>query len=59
MKMDRPPEMFTGDMKEKYQNEVLDNRDGGWNRQKRVIVSQAQPFPCNLQLIVPYLTVSN
>jgi len=59
MKMDRPPLMFTGDTKEIYANESSDNNDGGWSRQKRVVVVQDQPFPCNLQLIVPYMSVSN
>lgn len=59
MKMDRPPEMFTGDLKEIYANESTDSRDGGWQRQKRAIVSQDQPFPCNVQLIIPYMSVSN
>ncbi len=59
MKMDRPPELFTGDAKEIYANETLDSRDGGWSRSKRAIVSQDQPFPCNVQLIVPYISVSN
>ena len=59
MKMDRPPVLFTGDRSIQYNNEINDLSDGGWQRQKRVIVSQSQPFPCNLQLIVPYFTVSN
>jgi len=59
MRMDRPPELFTGDMKEFYSNDINDIRDGGWGRQKKAIVVQDQPFPCNLQLIVPYLSVSN
>jgi len=59
MSMDRPPLMFTGDTKETYTNESADRRDGGWSREKRVIISQDQPFPCNVQLIVPYMTVSN
>ncbi len=59
MRMDRPPELFTGDVKEIYANDSLDSRDGGWSRSKRVIVSQDQPFPCNVQLVVPYITVSN
>lgn len=59
MKMDRPPEMFTGDRKETYANESLDATDGGWSRSKRAIVSQDQPFPCNVQLVIPYISVSN
>jgi hypothetical protein len=59
MRMDRPPLMFTGDVKEVYANESSDDNDGGWSRQKRVIVSQDQPFPCNVQLIIPYMSVSN
>jgi len=57
MRMDRPPLMFTGDLKEDYANESGDNRDGGWSRQKRVIISQDQPFPCNLQLIIPHISI--
>lgn len=59
MKMDRPPEMFTGDVKETYTNETMDKKDGGWSRQKRVVVSQSEPYPCNLQLIIPYMSVTN
>lgn len=59
MKMDRPPELFTGDTKETYANDVNDSRNGGWSRSKRAIVSQDQPFPCNVQLVVPYMSVSN
>ena len=59
MRMDRPPLLFTGDTKETYANESADINSGGWSRQKRVIVVQDQPFPCNLQLIVPYMSVSN
>jgi hypothetical protein len=59
MKMDRPPELFTGDRKEVYANDSLDSRDGGWQRSKRVIISQEQPFPCNVQLLIPYISVSN
>ncbi len=59
MKMDRPPELYTGDRKLIYANQTNDDRDGGWSRSKRVIISQDLPFPCNVQLIVPYFTVSN
>lgn len=59
MRMDRPPLMFTGDLKETYANDVNDSVDGGWGREKRVIVSQNQPFPCIVQLIIPYFNVSN
>jgi hypothetical protein len=59
MRMDRPPEMFTGDRKETYANETLDSSEGGWSRSKRAIISQDQPFPCNVQLVVPYISVSN
>jgi len=59
MRMDRPPEPFTGDTKEVYANDITDARDGGWGRSKRAIVVQDLPYPCNLQLIVPYMTVSN
>ena len=59
MRMDRPPLMFTGDLKETYANDVNDAVEGGWGREKRVIVSQNQPFPCIVQLIIPYFNVSN
>lgn len=59
MKMDRPPELFTGDTYENYGNQVNDPRDGGWSRNKRAIVCQDQPFPCKIQLIIPYFSVSN
>lgn len=59
MRMDRPPHMYTGDTKEIYANEALDSRDGGWARSKRAIISQDQPFPCNVQLVIPYMSVSN
>lgn len=59
MKMDRPPLLFTGDVKEVYANAVNDPVSGGWERQKRAIVVQDQPFPCTVQLIVPYMSVSN
>jgi hypothetical protein len=59
MAMDRPPLMFSGDVKLTYANETNDSQDGGWARSKRVIVAQDQPFPCNVQLIIPYFTVSN
>lgn len=59
MKMDRPPELFTGDIREIYANDSNDRRDAGWSREKRAIVVQSQPFPCNVQLIIPYLSVSN
>lgn len=59
MNMDRPPLPFTGDRKEIYGNNSNDEIDGGWEREKYVIISQADPFPCNIQLIVPYMDVSN
>jgi hypothetical protein len=58
MKMDRPPELFTGDIREVYANEINDGRDGGWSRSKRAVSVQDQPFPCNIQLVVPYMEVS-
>ncbi len=58
MFMDRPPQIFSGDIKREYANEINDPQDGGWSRQKSVIVAQDQPFPCNVQLIVPYMDVS-
>lgn len=59
MKMNRPPLLFTGDRKENFVNKVNDSNDGGWTRQKRVIIAQELPFPCNIQLIIPYMNTSN
>jgi hypothetical protein len=59
MQMDRPPLPFTGDIKVKYTNETVDARDGTWSKSKRVIFVQDVPFPCYIQLVVPYFTVSN
>lgn len=58
MNMDRPPLPYTGDRKEIYANNANDEIDGGWERQKYVIISQDLPFPCNIQLVVPYMDVS-
>ncbi len=59
MLMNRPPLMFNGDRKQQYYTKALDSVGGGWQREKRVIVSQEQPFPCRIQLIIPYLSTSN
>lgn len=59
MRMDRPPELFSGDTYENYSNQGSDDRDGGWNRSIRAIVCQDQPFPCKLQLVIPYFATSN
>lgn len=59
MNMDRPPLPYTGDRKEIYGNNANDEIDGGWEREKYVIISQDLPFPCNIQLVVPYMDVSN
>lgn len=59
MNMDRPPLPFTGDRKEIYGNNENDAIDGGWEREKYAIVSQDLPFPCKVQLLVPYMDVSN
>lgn len=59
MAMDRPPIPFTGDKKINTSSHPNDPYDGGWSREKKVIISQDQPFPCNVQLIIPYLSVSN
>jgi hypothetical protein len=59
MRMDRPPLLFTGDLVETYANEGLGKYEAGWRREKRVIISQDQPFPCNVQLIIPYVDTSN
>ena len=59
MRMDRPPVPFTGDQRVTYANEISDARQGGWTKNKRVILVQDLPFPCYIQLIVPYFSVSN
>ena len=59
MKMDRPPLPITGDVKEIFANNTNDAYDGGWSRSKRVIINQNLPFPCNVQLLIPYTNVSN
>jgi hypothetical protein len=59
MRMDRPPLPFTGDVKAHFPTQIQDDREGGWQRQKRAIISQANPFPCQVQLVIPYMNVSN
>lgn len=59
MLMDRPPLPFTGDRKRQHLNKVSSDRDGGWKREKRAIIAQNQPFPCKIQLLIPYINTSN
>ena len=59
MKMDRPPLPYTGDKKIHLLNKTLSEYEGGWERYKNIIISQDLPFPCNIQLIIPYMDVSN
>jgi hypothetical protein len=59
MQMDRPPHLFSGDLKETYTNQLNDKNDAGWSREKTVIIVQDQPYPCNVQLLVPYISVSD
>ena len=59
MRMDRPPVPFTGDQRVTYSNELADDRQGGWTKNKRIVLVQDLPFPCYIQLVVPYFTVSN
>lgn len=59
MKMDRPPLLFSGDLAETFANQINDDIDAGWTRGKRAIIVQDQPFPCNVQLIMPYMETSN
>lgn len=59
MKMDRPPTLFTGDRKVPFTKKDLDEFESGWKRNNRVVIVQDQPFPCNIQLVVPYATTSN
>lgn len=58
MRMDRPPLPYNGDIKKTYVNQINDRFDAGWSREKYVIVAQDQPYPCNVQLLIPYLSVS-
>lgn len=58
MRMDRPPLPYTGDIKKIYVNQVNDKYDAGWTREKYVIVSQDQPYPCNVQILTPYVSVA-
>jgi hypothetical protein len=59
MRMDRPPVPFTGDQRVTYANELADDRQGGWTKSKRVVLVQDLPFPCYIQLVVPYFSTSN
>lgn len=59
MRMDRPPVPFTGDQRVTYANEMADDRQGGWTKSKRVVLVQDLPFPCYIQLLVPYFSTSN
>jgi hypothetical protein len=59
MRMDRPPIPYTGDRKEQYKNDSSGSLDAGWARSKRASVMQDLPFPCTVQLIIPYFSVSN
>lgn len=59
MNMDRPPLPTTGARKINIYKKPLDNFDAGWQRDVTAIVAQTQPFPCNVQLITPYMDVSN
>lgn len=59
MRMDRPPVPFTGDQRVTYANEISDARQGGWTKNKRVVLVQDLPFPCYIQLLAPYFSVSN
>lgn len=58
MFMDRPPLIFNGDKKVICTRKLNDSEDAGLSRQKRAIICQDQPYPCNVQLIVPYMSVS-
>lgn len=58
MRMDYPPLPYTGDIKKTYTNQVNDKYDAGWQRGKYVIISQDQPYPCNVQLVIPYVSVA-
>ncbi len=59
MQMDRPPLLFTGDLVETYANDKVSKYEAGWKREKRIVICQDQPYPCNVQLIIPYVETSN
>jgi len=59
MKMDRPPLLFSGDVLENYANQPVDDLNAGWTREKNIVISQDQPFPCKVQLLVPYTETAN
>lgn len=59
MNMDRPPLPYTGDKKLDIINKVNDAYSGGWSRDVNVTIRQSNPFPMNVQLIIPYMNVSN
>ena len=48
---DRPPELFTGE-------ELLSFFDG-WRGEKHIVIIQALPLPCSVQMLVPYSNTSN
>ncbi len=58
MYMDRPPLPYTGDRKEIFPNKINDEMDGGWSRNKKIVICQDQPYPCNVLLVAPYVSVS-
>lgn len=58
MRMDRPPTLYTGEVKETYANQNSDDIEAGWSRGKTVVIKQSQPFPCNIQLLTAYASVS-
>lgn len=50
-KMDRPAPLFTG-------VQIVDIRDD-WDEEKHVYCVQDKPLPCNIQLVMPYMTTND
>lgn len=48
--MNRPPQLFTGDR--------VIPVDDRWEREKRIYIRQDKPFPCTVEMLVPYLNTS-
>ena len=56
--MDNPPPLFTGDEVVRFEDGG-ESSEGGWNRNKRIIIRQELGLPASVQYIVPYINVSN
>ena len=56
--MDNPPPLFTGDEIVRFSDGGKDD-EAGWGRSKRIIIQQSLALPAEVQLIIPYFSVSN